>query len=363
MGGFITRWMIAGSGPYAEAAVRFFTSLRDEGFVYSTEQVQNECEFSYLLYVGSLPFEQQQQAPEEELHHFLNQWMPKCKESPANAITLLLARPFLPGTVQRITQLFRDRNIEISVASFPLLGLKMAAGQSIEWNPPAFIIGTTEEGKTLKHLRRELVRSGCPVMLMSPREAEMLNYLYINESTNRAHIQQLAGLPDLPKYDWVTILRGLGLHPQIGQQFFCADDVPAGWICRMVEKHVVMDNQSKPVIAIWQAGGTCVGEIRNRLEQMGCQVQIYCPETKTKRMTGLDLSLGKWQTLNAAQALVIVERHKEFSQLMLAEWETHLQGKHSFPLIIDCCGLYEPEEITTIGCRYISFGREIFETF
>jgi UDP-glucose 6-dehydrogenase len=356
------RWMIAGKGSYAEETARFLASLKSVCFQGYTEQNEKQYNPSFLLYTGSLPFENSQHEALEELHYFINHWMQKLKESPATDTTLLLTRPLVPGTAEHIAKILRGNNKSVSVAAFPLLGIKGAIGESSIWRPPAFIIGSSKDGRGVKELRRLLGSSGYPVMLMPPREAEMLHYLYITECINKTRILELASSPDLSDYDWVTIMRGFGLHAEIGQQSICADDIPTEWICRVVQQHIAINKQRKPTVAVWHSSAAHITRITSILKQMDVQVRVYCtelkPENKNER-----IFLEKWETICGAEALIILEPHKEFSNLMLSEWDNQLKGEKIPPLIIDCCGLYEPEEMNAIGCHYISYGREIFKTF
>jgi len=95
-----------------------------------------------------------------------------------------------------------------------------------------------------------------------------------------------------------------------------------------------------------------------KLLQEGCTVAAYDPaamdRAKLQLGTGVEFFSTPYETLEGADALLILTEWDEFSTLDLARVYRGLK----YPIIVDGRNLYRPEEMAALGFTYYSVGRQ-----
>jgi UDPglucose 6-dehydrogenase len=72
-----------------------------------------------------------------------------------------------------------------------------------------------------------------------------------------------------------------------------------------------------------------------------------------KLMPQLDYCASAYETMEGADALVLITEWNEFRALDLERVKKHLRA----PLVVDLRNVYKPEEMAASGFTYVSIGR------
>ncbi len=307
-------------------------------------------------------------------------------------------------TVQAV---LNNRSVELpfDVVSNPEF-LKEGAAISDCQRPDRIVIGTDSQSaeKIMRDVYAPFNRNHDKIIVMNIRSAELTKYAAnCMLATKISFMNEMASLAEKLGADIEDVRKGIGSDQRIGYHFIypgCGyggscfpKDVQAlirtadtvdynAELLKAVEnvnyrqKETLFNKLSRAfnhdlkgrTIAVWglsfKPETDDMREASSRilmesLWQAGASVQAYDPEamTETKRIYGerddLALCSHKYQSLEGADALVIVTEWKEFRSPDFAEIAKQLQHK----IIVDGRNLYSPSDMKRLGFIYYGVGR------
>jgi UDPglucose 6-dehydrogenase len=310
------------------------------------------------------------------------------------------------GTAAAVEKLIRSHTAhEVDVVSNPEF-LKEGAAIDDFQKPDRVIIGSRSPRATalMRELYMPFVRTGNPILVMSPESAEMAKYAANAMLAARITLMnEIANLCEALGSDVEDVRRGVGLDKRIGPAFLFPGvgyggscfpkDVKA--LIRMGEAIAVpprilravdeANNAQKRVLfgkiarhfdqrldglclALWGLSfkprtddmreAPAVKLIESLLEA-GVRIQAHDPEAIEQarglfgeRIRYMDVS---YDALDGADALVIVTEWAEFKQ---PDFE-RMRGLLRQPVIFDGRNLYEPETMRSLGFTYYAIGRPV----
>jgi UDPglucose 6-dehydrogenase len=319
--------------------------------------------------------------------------------------TVVVTKSTVPvGTGRRVERILRkalppDR---FDVASNPEFLREGSAIQDF-MRPDRVVIGTdSEHARTvLQALYRPLYLMETPVVFTSLESAELIKYA-ANAflATKITFINEMADLCEAVGADVQDIARGIGLDGRIGRKFLhagpgfggscfpkdCQALVRTAEIVKaplaIVDTVLRVNDARKRRMAqriIEACGGDVAGKtlavlgltfkpntddmrdspslsILPVLQDAGATVRAFDPEgmdEARKQMPDLDYCGDAYETMQGADALVLVTEWNEFRALDLPR----VKGLLRAPVVIDLRNIYKPEEMTAAGLTYHSIGR------
>jgi len=308
------------------------------------------------------------------------------------------------GTAARVEHVVRARTPHaFDVVSNPEF-LKEGAAIVDFQKPDRVIIGcrSDQAGELMDELYEPFVRTGNPILRMSPESAEMAKYAANAMLAARiSQINEIANLCEALGSDIEDVRRGVGLDRRLGPAFLFPGvgyggscfpkDVKA--LIRMAEAGDVSPHILRAVDAVNDAQkrllfAKVVGRFGKDLSGMraavwglsfkprtddmreapsvvliralldaGMQVRAHDPAAMpvARQLFGdtIDYCESTYDTLEGADCLLIVTEWEEFKQPDFERMRTLL--KH--PVIFDGRNLYNPETMRQHGFNYISVGR------
>ncbi len=308
------------------------------------------------------------------------------------------------GTAAKVAQLIRSRTTHpFDVVSNPEFLKEGAAIEDFQ-RPDRVIIGSRSERATalMRELYNPFVRTGNPILVMTPESAEMSKYAANAMLAARISlINEIANLCEALGSDVEDVRRGVGLDRRIGPAFLFPGvgyggscfpkDVKAlvqmadsnGVTPRMLQAVDAVNSAQKRVLFDKvtrhfgdQLKGLCMAlwglSFKPRTDDMreapsvtlieallaaGVRVQVHDPEAleQARRLFGdrIVYHEAAYETLRGADALVIVTEWQEFKQ---PDFE-RMRGLLRQPVIFDGRNLYEPEAMRHLGFTYYAIGR------
>ncbi|WP_047154257.1 hypothetical protein [Aneurinibacillus tyrosinisolvens] len=351
------RWGIIGQNATAQKLAAFL-------FAHGQEVVHNESSEKILTvldqkmpavnYIVYAAHKHAAQFWEE-----IEQWIlsvSKCTTMPS---VFLISTPFPPGTADQLSNLFQEKKMPMTVINFPAFLLPVEPKDS---EPPAgLVFGIPEEERpAVRSFRRVVSHFSPPILFMTRYEAEVLiHFAALYKAEKKHYYDKLMVYCEASGCDAVTIHRGIGLHPKIGQDSGYKKIRPASWVGDQVINYVVPARRegTVPTLCIWNdMENETEKEMVGQLQQWGCRFQQYYPHKQNPKTSQSVLYDNKWEAVNNADAVLILSNSPAFSSIKVKEWQLQKERmKH--PLIIDLCNSYEPNELEIAGCQYISPGR------
>ena len=303
--------------------------------------------------------------------------------------------------VERIVRKARP-DLEFDVASNPEF---LREGSAIEdfKRPDRIVVGCeeTRAREAMTEVYRPLYLNQGPLMFTSRRTSELIKYA-ANAflATKITFINEMADLCEQVGANVQEVARGIGLDNRIGTKFLHAGpgfggscfpkDTLAliktaqdqGSPLRVVETVAAVNDQRKRAMArkVIQA---CGGSVRDKtiavlgltfkpntddmreapslaivtaLEDAGAKVKGYDPEGMEQArslLPSLELCASAYQTVEGADALVIVTEWNEFRALDMRRVKSLLRSS----VVVDLRNIYRPEEMRRLGFTYVSVGR------
>jgi UDPglucose 6-dehydrogenase len=308
------------------------------------------------------------------------------------------------GTAARVQDLIRTRTSHpIDVVSNPEF-LKEGAAIDDFQKPDRVIVGSRSDRATeiMRELYKPFVRTGNPILVMSPESAEMTKYAANAMLAARiSQINEIANLCEVLGSDIEDVRRGVGLDRRIGPAFLFPGvgyggscfpkDVKAlislgevngvePRILRAVEevnnaqKRVLFDKVSRHFgaslkgrrLAVWglsfkprtddmrEAPAVTIIEA---LLEAGAEIHAHDPEAlrPARAIFGDRISYYgvAYDALPGADALLVVTEWGEFKQ---PDFE-RMKALMKQPVIFDGRNLYDPESLRRLGFTYYPIGR------
>jgi UDPglucose 6-dehydrogenase len=93
------------------------------------------------------------------------------------------------------------------------------------------------------------------------------------------------------------------------------------------------------------------------LHEAGATIRAYDPEgmeEAKKLLSGIDYCGSAYETMDGADALVLITEWNEFRALDLDRVKALLKA----PVIVDLRNIYKPDEMAAAGFAYVSIGRD-----
>jgi UDPglucose 6-dehydrogenase len=248
---------------------------------------------------------------------------------------------------------------------------------------------------------RPLYLNASPLLFTTRRTAEIIKYA-ANAflATKITFINEIANLCEKVGGDVQDVARGIGLDNRIGSKFlhagpgyggscFPKDTVAliktaqdAGAPARIVEAVAAANEARKFAMAekiIAALGGSAKGKtiavlgltfkpntddmreapslvIISALTKAGAKVNAHDPqgmEEAALLLPGVEMSKSPYDAAKGADALVIVTEWDAYRALDLSRLKQELKS----PLVVDLRNIYNPDEMSAKGFRYISIGR------
>ncbi len=323
----------------------------------------------------------------------------------ANESKIVVIKSTVPvGTNAKVADRLDSGPIRHRTASNPEF-LKEGCAVEDFMKPDRVVIGTRdpEVADLLQELHAPFLRSGHPLLVMSPESAEMTKYVAnCCLATKISFINEMANLCERLGADINDVRRGIGhdnrigfqfLHPGVGYGGSCfPKDVSAmialseevGAASRIMaavhqvneaQKSVLMGklqglfdgDLAEKTVAVWGlAFKPRTDDVREapslvliqQLLQAGAAVRVFDPEALQnvkqifgERITYCDRAYG---TTEGADALAVVTEWQEFRN---PDFEV-LRRLMNRPVIVDGRNLYEPQQMAELGFTYASIGRQ-----
>ncbi len=323
----------------------------------------------------------------------------------ANGPLVVATKSTVPvGTGDEVERIVRKArpDLEIAVASNPEF---LREGSAIEdfKRPDRIVIGCEDQRsrEVMTEVYRPLYLNQPPLLFTTRRTSELIKYA-ANAflATKITFINEIADLCEQVGANVQEVARGIGLDNRIGTKFLHAGPGYGGSCfpkdtmaliktaqdhaapLRIVETVAAVNDQRKRAMArkVVQA---CGGSVRDKtiavlgltfkpntddmreapslsivtaLEDAGAKVRGYDPEGMEMArplMPGLQLCANAYQTIEGADAVVIVTEWNEFRALDMRRVKALLKS----PVVVDLRNIYRPEEMARLGFTYVSVGR------
>ncbi len=319
--------------------------------------------------------------------------------------TVVVTKSTVPvGTGAEIERIIRDTrpDADFDVVSNPEF-LREGAAIGDFMRPDRVVIGTESERaqKLMKRIYRPLYLIETPIVHTSVESAELTKYA-ANAflAAKITFINEIADLCEKVGGDVHDVARGIGLDGRIGRKFlhagpgyggscFPKDTVAlartaqqAGAPLRIVESVIEINDERKKNMArrvIARCGGSVEGktiavlgltfkpntddmrdapslDIVPALQAAGATVRAYDPqgmEEANKLINGIDYCESAYETMNGADALVIVTEWNAFRALDF----DRVKAAMKTPVMIDLRNIYDPAEMLAAGFDYVCIGR------
>jgi UDPglucose 6-dehydrogenase len=323
-----------------------------------------------------------------------------------NGYRIIVDKSTVPvGTAARVEKLVASRTKhEFDVVSNPEF-LKEGAAVDDFQKPDRVVIGSRSERATavMRELYKPFVRTGHPILIMSPESAEMTKYAANAMLAARISlINEIANVCEAVGSDVEDVRRGVGLDRRIGPAFLFPGagyggscfpkDVKA--LIRVAEQHAVVPHILNAVdhVNTAQKGilfkkvskhfggalkGKCVAvwglSFKPRTDDMreapavtlidalletGVRVHAHDPEAlePAQRIYGDRISYHRvnYDALQGADALIIVTEWEEFRAPDFERMRSLLRQ----PVVFDGRNLYDLDTMRRLGFSYYPIGRQ-----
>ncbi len=309
------------------------------------------------------------------------------------------------GTAARVEKIVgAATNHPFDVVSNPEF-LKEGAAIDDFQKPDRVVIGCRSERawKAMEQLYKPFVRTGKPILRMSPESAEMTKYAANAMLAARISLMnEIANLCEATSSDVEDVRRGVGLDERLGSAFLfpgvgyggscfpkdvkalikvaeghslearilrAVDDVnnrQKGWLFDKARRFVA-DDLTGTRLAVWGLSfKPKTDDMReapsvvliDALLAAGATVAAHDPVAMpvARRIFGerIDYFDSAYDALRGAAALLIVTEWPEFKQPDFARIRELL----GTPLVIDGRNLYDRDDMASMGFRYVAVGRQ-----
>lgn len=319
--------------------------------------------------------------------------------------TVVITKSTVPvGTGAEVDRIIRETrpDADFDVVSNPEF---LREGSAIEdfMRPDRVVIGTGSERakEVMRTLYRPLYLLETPILFTRRETAELIKYA-TNAflATKITFINEMADVCDKVGANVHDVARGIGLDGRIGRKFlhagpgyggscFPKDTLAlartareAGAPVTIVESVIAANSNRKKAMAeriIAACGGSVEGrtisvlgvtfkpntddmrespslDILPALQEAGARICAYDPEGVAEAaplLPGVEWCEGAYETMEGADAVVIITEWNEFRLLDLAR----VRGLLRQPLLIDFRNIYDPNEVAAAGFVYHSIGR------
>lgn len=319
--------------------------------------------------------------------------------------TVVVTKSTVPvGTGTEVEEIIRKArpDADFSVVSNPEFLREGAAIEDFK-RPDRVVVGAEDERakKVMRELYRPLYLNETPIVFTNRATSELIKYA-ANAflATKITFINEMADLCEKVDANVQEVARGIGLDGRIGAKFLHAGPGYGGSCfpkdtlalvrtaqvneapTRIVEAVVAINDERKKKMAdrvIAACGGSIVGktiavlgltfkpntddmrdapslDIVPALQKAGAKVRAFDP-AGMKEAQGLlqdvEYTEGPYQTLDGADAVVIITEWDEFRALDMERVKSHLKA----PIMVDLRNIYRPSEMAEAGIEYYSIGR------
>ncbi|MFT9850281.1 hypothetical protein [Aneurinibacillus sp. REN35] len=205
---------------------------------------------------------------------------------------------------------------------------------------------------------------GVPVLTLPLREAEVAYNFYNEYKVGTYFPERILRQYCLKrKAKYIVVRRALGLHSAIGQnkQMPCEQE----WIDWMEETVFPTlasrfnNCRNQPfTFAIWSdPQSRAAAYVVEKLRSFPHRIHAFplCPASLCSSSEGTIQYHDRWQALENASVLFMLEQASTFLTLPLKDWKMR-QATMKHRVIVDPYGLYEPEEMEAIDCDYMGYG-------
>ncbi len=319
--------------------------------------------------------------------------------------TVIVNKSTVPvGTGQEVEDIIRKArpDAEFSVVSNPEFLREGAAINDFK-HPDRVVVGVEDERavKVMREIYRPLFLNETPIVFTNRATSELIKYA-ANAflATKITFINEMADLCEKVGANVQEVARGIGLDGRIGGKFlhagpgyggscFPKDTLAlvrtaqsSGAPARIVETVVEINDSRKKRMAdrvIAACGGSIEGktiavlgltfkpntddmrdspslDIVPALQKAGAKVRAFDPAGMKEAealMSDIDYTEGPYQTLEGADAVVIITEWDEFRALDLERVKSLLKA----PIMVDLRNIYRPAEMAEAGIQYYSIGR------
>ena len=309
------------------------------------------------------------------------------------------------GTAAQVEDIIGSRTDQpFDVVSNPEFLKEGAAIEDFQ-KPDRVVIGcrTDRAWRMMEQLYKPFVRTGKPILRMTPESAEMTKYAANAMLAARISLMnEIANLCEATDSDVEDVRRGVGLDQRLGSAFLfpgvgyggscfpkdvkalikvaesrnlnaqvlqAVDDVNSRqkrWLFDKVSRFVAKD-LGDARLAVWGLSfKPRTDDMReapsvvliNALLEAGASVATHDPVAMpvARGLFGdrVDYFESAYDALDGADGLLIVTEWQEFKQPDFARMKQLL----STPLVIDGRNLYDREEMARLGFRYVAVGRQ-----
>lgn len=323
--------------------------------------------------------------------------------------TVIVNKSTVPvGTGDEVEKIIREAKpkAEFAVVSNPEFLREGAAINDFK-RPDRIVIGAEDARarEVMSEVYRPLYLNASPLLFTTRRTAEIIKYA-ANAflATKITFINEIANLCEKVGGDVQDVARGIGLDNRIGSKFlhagpgyggscFPKDTVAliktaqdTGAPATIVEAVAAANAARKAAMAekiIKALGGSAKGKtiavlgltfkpntddmreapslvIIPALTKAGAKVNAHDPqgmEEAAHLLPGTEMCKSPYDAAKGADALVIVTEWDAYRALDLSRLKQELKS----PLVVDLRNIYNPEEMSAKGFRYISIGRPATE--
>ncbi len=319
--------------------------------------------------------------------------------------TVIVTKSTVPvGTGREVARIIRETrpDADFDVVSNPEF-LREGSAINDFMRPDRVVIGAeTERARAvMKQLYRVLYLIETPIVFTSLETSELIKYAAnIFLAAKITFINEIADLCEAVGADVHDVARGIGLDGRIGKKFlhpgpgyggscFPKDTLALvrtardkGSPLRIIETVVSINDERKRKMAdkvVAACGGSVAGktiavlgltfkpntddmrdspslEIVPALQKAGAEIRAFDPEGMEEArhmLTGVVFCENAYETLQAADALVVLTEWNEFRALDFERVKSLLKT----PILVDLRNIYNPADMVAAGFHYSSIGR------
>src|SRR6201996_1649461 len=323
--------------------------------------------------------------------------------------TVVVTKSTVPvGTGRKVAEIIRKTrpDAQFDVVSNPEF-LREGSAIGDFMRPDRVVIGAeTERAQAvMKELYRPLFLNETPILFTKIETSELTKYAANSFlATKISFINEIADLCEKVGADVQDVAKGIGLDGRIGRKFLHAGPGyggscfpkdclalvktarDAGSPISIVEAVIGVNDARKDAMAprvVHACGGSVAGktlailgvtfkpntddmrdspalDIIPALQKGGATIRAFDPEgmkEAAKLMDNVNFCANAYETMEGADALVIITEWNEFRALDLNRVKTLLRT----PTVIDLRNIYKPEDMSDAGFYYVSIGRPAVE--
>jgi UDPglucose 6-dehydrogenase len=323
-----------------------------------------------------------------------------------DGFTVVVTKSTVPvGTGDEVEAIIKKArpDAQFAVVSNPEFLREGAAIEDFK-RPDRVVVGTEDERAqtVMRELYRPLSLNETPIVFTGRRTSELIKYAANAFLAMKiTFINEMADLCEKVGADVQQVAKGIGLDKRIGGKFlnagpgyggscFPKDTIALvktaqdyGAPTRLIETTVEVNDARKKAMAGKVAKaigaedltGKTIGvlgltfkpntddmrdapslDIVPALQALGAKVQAFDPEgakEATHMLPGVDFKTGVYDTVEGADALVLITEWDQFRALDLERVKTLLKT----PVVVDLRNVYKPAEMVKHGFTYVSIGR------